>query len=46
MIIVGDKEINIKSGSLRKRTGENIGVLTIDEIQNIILEDSSQNHNT
>ena len=42
MIIVGDKEINSKSGSLRKRTGENIGILTIDEIQNIILEDSSQ----
>jgi threonyl-tRNA synthetase len=46
MIIVGDKEINTKSGSLRKRTGENVGVLTIDEIQNIILEDSSQNNNT
>ena len=42
MIIVGDKEIDTKSGSLRKRTGENIGVLSIDEIQNIILEDSSQ----
>ena len=42
MIIVGDKEIDTKSGSLRKRTGENIGVLSIDDIQNIILEDSSQ----
>ena len=36
------KEIDTKSGSLRKRTGENIGVLSIDDIQNIILEDSSQ----
>ena len=36
LIIIGDKEISEKTVAVRKRTGENIGPLTIDEFIRII----------
>ncbi len=36
LIIIGDKEISEKTVAVRKRTGENIGPLTIDEFIGII----------
>ena len=36
LVIIGDKEISEKTVAVRKRTGENIGPLTIDEFIRII----------
>jgi threonyl-tRNA synthetase len=36
LVIIGDKEISEKTIAVRKRTGENIGPLAIDEFIRII----------
>ena len=42
ILVVGDKEVEARSVNVRLRTGENLGVKSLDEVAALVQEDCAE----